>query len=123
VISCRSESNHRSTWVDSVSDRIILRAVGVMTFRVFALQLGIKVTTQATDVVTKRVLVRSSKYHVNILLEDFNAKVRRVDNLEPTDGNDSLCESSNDTTDTVIKFATSKESVRNKIFPHRNMFN
>jgi hypothetical protein len=37
------------------------------------------------------------KYHMKILLGDFNAKVGREDMFQPTIGNDSLHEISNDT--------------------------
>jgi hypothetical protein len=36
------------------------------------------------------------KYHMKILLGDFNAKVGREDNFKPTIGNESLHETSND---------------------------
>jgi hypothetical protein len=44
----------------------------------------------------ERVFVKFSKYHMNILLGDFNAKVGREDILKPTVRNGSLHEISND---------------------------
>jgi hypothetical protein len=48
------------------------------------------------------------KYHTNILLGDFNAKVGREDIFKPTIGNESLHEISNYNGVRVINFATSK---------------
>jgi hypothetical protein len=45
---------------------------------------------------------------MKILLGDFNAKVEREDIFEPTIGNESLHETSNDTGVRVVNFATSK---------------
>jgi hypothetical protein len=43
----------------------------------------------------ERVFDKFSTYHINIFLEDFNAKVGREDTLKSTTGNDSLHEISN----------------------------
>jgi hypothetical protein len=48
------------------------------------------------------------KYHMKILLGDFNAKVRREDIFKLTIGNESLHETRNDNGVRVINFATSK---------------
>jgi hypothetical protein len=48
------------------------------------------------------------KYHMKILLEDFNAKVGREDVFKPTTGNKSLHEISNDNGVRVANSATSK---------------
>jgi hypothetical protein len=48
------------------------------------------------------------KYHIKIVLADFNAKVRREDIFKPTTGNESLHKISNDNGVRVINFATSK---------------
>jgi hypothetical protein len=48
------------------------------------------------------------KYHMKILLGDFNAKVGRKDVFKPTTGNKSLHEISNDNGVIVVNFATSK---------------
>jgi hypothetical protein len=48
------------------------------------------------------------KYHMKILLEDFNAKVGTEDIFKPTIGNESLQETSNDNGVRITNFATSK---------------
>jgi hypothetical protein len=50
------------------------------------------------------------KYHMKILLGDFNAKVGREDIFKLTIGNESLHEISNDNGVRLINFATSKSS-------------
>jgi hypothetical protein len=62
------------------------------------------------------------KYHMKILLGDFNAKVGREDIFKPTIGNESLHEISNDNGVRVVNFATSKNLVvRSTMFPHRKI--
>jgi hypothetical protein len=48
------------------------------------------------------------KYHIKILLGDFNAKVGRKDIFKPTIGNESLHKISNDNGIRLVNFATSK---------------
>jgi hypothetical protein len=48
------------------------------------------------------------KYHMKILLGDFNAKVGRKYIFVPTIGNESLHETSNDNGVRLVTFATSK---------------
>jgi hypothetical protein len=48
------------------------------------------------------------RYHMKILLGDFNAKVRREDIFKPIIGNESLREASNDKGVRVVNFETSK---------------
>jgi hypothetical protein len=48
------------------------------------------------------------KYHMTILLGDFNAKVGREDILKLTIGNETLHVISNDNEVRLVKFATSK---------------
>jgi exonuclease III len=52
-----------------------------------------------------------SKYHMKILLGDFNAKVDRQDICKPTTANESLHEISNDNGVRVVNFATSKNLI------------
>jgi exonuclease III len=60
------------------------------------------------------------KYHMKILLGDFNAELGREDTFRPTIGNESLHEDSNDNGVRVVNFATSKYLVVNRtMFPHR----
>jgi exonuclease III len=59
----------------------------------------------------QRVFDKFPKYHMKILLGDFNAKVCREDILKPTIGNESLHEINNDNRVTVLKFSTSKNLI------------
>jgi hypothetical protein len=62
------------------------------------------------------------KYHMNILLGDFYAKVGREDIFKPTIGNESLHESNKDNGLRVVNFTTSKNIfVKSTMFPHRNI--
>jgi hypothetical protein len=62
------------------------------------------------------------KYHMKILLGDFNAKVGREEIFKPTIGNESLHQDSNDNGVRVVNFATSKNLVvKSTTFPHRNI--
>jgi hypothetical protein len=56
----------------------------------------------------EQVFYKFPKYHIKIVLGDFNAKVGREDTLKPTIGNESLYETSNDNGVRVVNFATSK---------------
>jgi exonuclease III len=70
----------------------------------------------------EQVFDKLPKYHMNILLGDFNAKVDREDIFDPTIGNESLHEISNNNGVRVVKFATSKNlTVKSTMFPHRNI--
>jgi len=51
------------------------------------------------------------KYHMEILLRYFNAKMARQDIFKPTSGNDSLHQDSNDNGVRIINSATSKNLV------------
>jgi hypothetical protein len=63
------------------------------------------------------------KYHMKILLGDFNAKVGRNDIFKPTIGNESLHEISNDNGIRLLNFAISKNlRVKNAMLPHRNIY-
>jgi len=60
---------------------------------------------------------------MKILLRDFNAKVGRENVFNPTIGNDSLHQHSNDNGVRIVTFATSKnEVVKSMMFPHRNIY-
>jgi hypothetical protein len=63
------------------------------------------------------------KYHMKILLGDFNAKVgREEDILKLTIGNEILHEFINDNGVRLVNFATSKNlRVKSTMFPHRNI--
>jgi hypothetical protein len=62
------------------------------------------------------------KYHMKILLGDFNAKVGRKDIFKPTIGNESLHEIRDDNGVRLVNVATSKNlRVKSTMFPHRNI--
>jgi hypothetical protein len=62
------------------------------------------------------------RYHMKILLGDINAKVGRENIFEPTIGNESLHQDSNDIGVRIVNFATSKNLVvKSTMFPHRNI--
>ena len=62
------------------------------------------------------------RYHMKILLGDFNAKVGRENIFKPTIGNESLHQNSNDNGVRIVNFATSKNLVvKITMFPHRNI--
>jgi hypothetical protein len=68
------------------------------------------------------VLDKFSKYHIKILLGNFNVKVGREDIFKPTIGNESLHKISNDNGVRLVNFATSKNlRVKSMMFPHRNI--
>jgi hypothetical protein len=51
------------------------------------------------------------RYHMKILIGDFNAKVGREDIFKPIIGNESLHEANNDNGVRVVNFATSKNLI------------
>jgi endonuclease/exonuclease/phosphatase family metal-dependent hydrolase len=62
------------------------------------------------------------KYHINILLGDFNAKAGREDIFKPTVENESVHEISNDNGVRAVKYSTCKNlTVKSTMFPHRNI--
>jgi len=62
------------------------------------------------------------KYHMKILLGDFNAKVRREIIFKPAIGQESLHQDSNDNGVRLVNFATSTNLVvKSTMFPHRNI--
>jgi hypothetical protein len=62
------------------------------------------------------------KFHIKILLGDFNKGVGKGDNFKPTIWNESLHDISNDNIARVANFATSKNlTVKTTMFPHRNI--
>jgi hypothetical protein len=65
------------------------------------------------------------KYHMKILLGDFNEKAGREDIFESAIGNESLHKISNDHgVNFVVNFATSKYlTVKSTTFPHHNIIN
>jgi exonuclease III len=69
-----------------------------------------------------RVFDEFPKYHLKILLGDFNARVGKEDIFKPIIGNESLQEISNDNGVRLVNFATSKNlRVKNTMFPHHKI--
>jgi exonuclease III len=64
--------------------------------------------------VLEEVFDKLLKYHMKILLGDFNAEVSRDDIFKPTVGNESLQEISNNYGVRVVNFATSKNHTLSK---------
>ena len=70
-----------------------------------------------------RFFYHSSKYHMKILLGDFNAKVGRENIFNLTTGNESLYQDSNDNVVRIVNFAVSKNLVvKSTMFPHSNIY-
>jgi endonuclease/exonuclease/phosphatase family metal-dependent hydrolase len=70
----------------------------------------------------ERVFDKFPKYHMKILLGDFNAKEGREDIFKPAIRNESLHEIINDNGVRSVNFATSKNlRVKSTKFPHRNI--
>jgi endonuclease/exonuclease/phosphatase family metal-dependent hydrolase len=68
------------------------------------------------------VLDRFPKYHMKILLGDFNAKVGKEEIFKPTIGNESLHEITNDNGIRVVNFVTSKHlTFKSTMFGHRSI--
>jgi hypothetical protein len=62
------------------------------------------------------------KYHMKILLRDFNAKESREDIFKLTIGNECIHEISNDNGVRLVNFATSKNlRLKSMMFPHCNI--
>jgi hypothetical protein len=62
------------------------------------------------------------KYHMRILLGDFNARVGSEDIFKLTTGNESLYKISKDNAVRVVNFATSEnQAVKSTMFPHCNI--
>ena len=69
-----------------------------------------------------QVLYHFSKYHLKIILEDFNAKVERENVFKPTIGNESLLRDNNDNGVRIVNFATAKNLVvKSTMFRHQNI--
>jgi len=70
----------------------------------------------------EQVFYHFPKYHMNIVLGDFNAKVEGENIFKLIIGNESLHQDSNENGVRIVNFATSKNLVNNSmIFLHRNV--
>jgi exonuclease III len=64
---------------------------------------------------------KCTKYHIKIMLGDFNAKVGREDIFKQTIWNESLHQISSDNGVRLVNSVTSKNlRVKSMMFPHRN---
>ena len=62
------------------------------------------------------------KYHMKMLLGDFNAKVERENIFKPTIGQESLHQDSNDNGVRLVNFTTLQNLVvKSTMFPHQNI--
>jgi len=62
------------------------------------------------------------KYHIKIMLGDYNAEMERQDIFKPTFRNDSLHHDSNDNDVRIANLAAAKNLVvKRMMFPHRNI--
>jgi hypothetical protein len=62
------------------------------------------------------------RYHMKVLLGDYNAKLGMEDIFKTIIGNERLHEASNGNRDRVVNFATSKNLiVKSPTFPHRDI--
>jgi len=67
----------------------------------------------------EKVFYHFPKYHMKILLGDFNAKVGRENIFKPSIGNESLHQVSNDNGVRIVNFVTPKNLVvKSMMFPH-----
>ena len=70
----------------------------------------------------EQVFEHCHKYHMKILLGDFNSKVGRENIFKVTFGNEFLHQDSNDSGFRIVNFVTSKNlGVKNMMFPHQNI--
>jgi len=65
----------------------------------------------------EQVFDHSPKYKMKIVFRDFYAKVGRENIFKLTVENESLPQDSNDNGVRIVKFATSKNLVKSKMFP------
>jgi hypothetical protein len=65
----------------------------------------------------EQVFEQFPRYHMKIMMRDFNAKVGREDNFKPVIGNESLQEASNDNGQSS-KFCNFEKSIKSTTFLH-----
>ena len=74
------------------------------------------------DVSKDHVFNHFHRYHMKILLGDFNAKVWGQNIFKPTTDNECLHQDSNDNGVRIVNFVSSKNLVvKSTMFPHRNI--
>ena len=70
----------------------------------------------------EQVFYRFPKYHMKIILGDFNTKVEKENIFKPTIGNDSLHQDSDDNCVGIVNLATSNNLVlKGTMFPHQDI--
>jgi exonuclease III len=114
--------------VEYVSDRILYIILRGPWCNITVLNVHAP-TKEKTDDIKERfyeeleqIFDKFPRYHMKILLGDFNAKVGKEDIFKPTIGNESLHEISNDNGVRVVNFAASKTlTVKSTMFPQRNI--
>jgi exonuclease III len=100
--------------VEFVSDRMSYMILRGRWCNVIVLNVHVPTEEKIDDIKDRfyeeleQVFGKFQKYHMKILLGDFNAKVGREDIFKPTIGNESLHATSNDDGVRVVNFATSK---------------
>jgi endonuclease/exonuclease/phosphatase family metal-dependent hydrolase len=116
-------------WVELVSDRMSYMILRGHWCHIIVLNVHAPTEDKTDDVKDnfyeelERVFDEFLKYHMKILLGDFNAKVGREDIFKPTIGNESLHEISNDNGVRLVNSATCRNlRVKSTLFPHHNIY-
>jgi hypothetical protein len=114
--------------VEFVSDRMSYTILRGRWFHIIVLNVHAPTDDKIDDVKDsfhkelERIFDKFPKYHMTILLGDFNAKVGREDIFKPTTGNNSLHKISNEIGIRVVNFPTSKNLIgKSTMFQHRNI--
>jgi exonuclease III len=114
--------------VEFVSDRISYIILRGCSFHIIVLKVHVQTEDKTNDVKdsfykeVECIFHKFPKYHMKMLLRDFNAKVGRENIFNPTIGNESLHKISNDNGVRVVNFSTSKNLiVKSTMFQHRNI--
>jgi len=111
--------------VEFVSDRVSYIVLRGCWYNIIVLNVQApseEESDYSKDHLYEQVFDHFPKYHMKILLGDFNAKVRRENIVKLTIGNDSLHQDCNDNGVRIADFATSKNLVvKSMMFLHRNI--
>ena len=107
--------------VEFVSDRMSYIVLRYCWCDIIVLNVQVPSEERSDD--SKGFFYHFLKYHMKILLGDFNAKVGREDIFKPKIGNESLHQDNNDNGVRIVNFATSKILfLKSTIFWHRNIY-
>jgi hypothetical protein len=114
--------------VEFVSDRVSYIILRGRWCHIIVLNVHVPTEDKTDDVKDsfyeelERVFDKFPKYHMKILLRNFNSKINREDIFKPTIGNESSLEICNDNDVRLVYFATSKNlRVKSTMFPHGNI--